>query len=248
MIGILDSGIGGCTVLDALRVIAPRADVVYFADVAGAPYGSKDDATIAARVRGGLRILRAHGATTIAVACHTASVIVSSFPESIEDVVTMVDASVTCIADASPGRCAIVATPATIRSGVYARRCRLLGIIPEDIPTADLAPVIESAAPRDTIASIVAHIADAVRARGCDAVLLGCTHFPIARPFFDAAFATRGANMRMIDPTAAVAAAVAARTDVGGGAALRMFVSADSATFAAHVAARYPGVPMTRVG
>ena len=73
---LFDSGVGGLTVYDALRKVLPDAPVIYAADLAGLPYGSKTEAQIAARVAGLLgRMAERYQPRLACIACNTASTI-----------------------------------------------------------------------------------------------------------------------------------------------------------------------------
>ena len=73
---VFDSGVGGLTVYDQLRAILPDAPVIYAADLAGMPYGTKTEAQIAARVAGLLgRMSERFAPRLVCIACNTASTI-----------------------------------------------------------------------------------------------------------------------------------------------------------------------------
>ena len=77
---LFDSGVGGLTVLAALRRVLPEAPVIYAADTAGLPYGSKSEAEIAARVAGLLgRMTERWHPRLVCIACNTASTIAVSY-------------------------------------------------------------------------------------------------------------------------------------------------------------------------
>src|SRR3954464_1946743 len=74
MIGVFDSGIGGLSVLRALRVELPHAEFKYIADTAHAPYGERDESFVAERSRVITReLVDEHGAELVVVACNTAT-------------------------------------------------------------------------------------------------------------------------------------------------------------------------------
>ena len=73
MIGVFDSGSGGLTVVRAIQKIAPQADILYLADTANFPYGSKENEEIKRLTLRAVACLRAEGATTIVVACNSVS-------------------------------------------------------------------------------------------------------------------------------------------------------------------------------
>ena len=72
-IGVFDSGIGGLTVLRALRRRAPRADFVFLGDLARVPYGVHDQPTILSYARSDAEFLLSQGADAIVIACNTAT-------------------------------------------------------------------------------------------------------------------------------------------------------------------------------
>ena len=73
MIGVFDSGVGGLTVLSALRELLPSADVVYFGDTKNAPYGTRSREELGRLSVHGLQFLQEHGATNIISACNSVS-------------------------------------------------------------------------------------------------------------------------------------------------------------------------------
>jgi glutamate racemase len=73
-IGVFDSGVGGLSILKALRAELPAQDFVYFADTGHAPYGERDEAYVVARTRVVVERLRAeHGIQALVIACNTAT-------------------------------------------------------------------------------------------------------------------------------------------------------------------------------
>src|ERR1051325_8006466 len=73
MVGLFDSGSGGLTVLTALRKQAPNADVVYFGDIAHAPYGIRSAENLAVLTHEGVRVLKSFGAEALVSACNSVS-------------------------------------------------------------------------------------------------------------------------------------------------------------------------------
>ncbi|MCE9541626.1 hypothetical protein K8R03_03675 [Candidatus Kaiserbacteria bacterium] len=123
MIGVFDSGVGGLTVLKAMRDVYPSIDVVYFGDTKNAPYGKKSGAELSALTVAGIRFLLDHGATTLVSACNSVS---ASLAVSLYDVLSikstqlieMVGPTVSAFKGSSE-RVALCATTATIESGMY---------------------------------------------------------------------------------------------------------------------------------
>ena len=72
-IGVFDSGVGGLSVYQALRVLLPHEDFIYFGDTARLPYGTKSPETVEAYTLGAARLLRDRGIKFLVVACNTVS-------------------------------------------------------------------------------------------------------------------------------------------------------------------------------
>src|ERR1700727_3831695 len=72
-IGAFDSGVGGLTVVQAMRAMLPAEDILYLGDTARVPYGNKSPETIIRYSRENLSYLRSHGVKAVVVACNTAS-------------------------------------------------------------------------------------------------------------------------------------------------------------------------------
>ena len=72
-IGVFDSGLGGLTVLSALRARLPQEDFIYFADTRFLPYGNRSEAFIRTRSLAIAQALVARGAKAIVIACNTAT-------------------------------------------------------------------------------------------------------------------------------------------------------------------------------
>lgn len=196
-IGVFDSGIGGATVLAALRARFPIYDFSYFGDTANVPYGPKSSAQICALSESAALRMVAHRLDALVVACNTASSwalpnfqkILGSVP-----VFGMVESGVEAVrnallTDLKP--VVVFGTQATIRSGVYGKYFK------SEIPAAQvleqacplLVPMIEEGWKdheilRLTLAEYVAPAA-AISNRGV--ALLACTHYPWIRDFFQAA-------------------------------------------------------------
>src|SRR3989344_6076418 len=86
MIGVFDSGVGGLTVLKAMRDVYPSIDVVYFGDTKNSPYGKKSGKELSALTVAGIRFLLEHGATTLVSACNSVS---ASLAVSLYDVLSI---------------------------------------------------------------------------------------------------------------------------------------------------------------
>ena len=173
---VVDSGVGGLTVLRQLRRQYPHCNFVYFADSAHCPYGTQSDAEIFSRVSTVVDWLVQNGANSVVLACNTASVFAdrlrSMFPLPIYDVVTP-----TCrlAARLAQGDVAVLATDATVRSGIYVRHLAALGVASRQYACSALVPFAEHNAVRTDECRHAVRLALAEP----DAVILGCTHFPL---------------------------------------------------------------------
>ena len=131
MIGVFDSGVGGLTVLKAMRDVYPSFDAVYFGDTKNAPYGLRSRAEISHFTVAGIRFLLDHGATTIVSACNSVS---ASLAVSIFDVLSLqngqlIEMAGPCVSafKDSHARIALCATQATLDSGLYKNAYRMIG-------------------------------------------------------------------------------------------------------------------------
>src|SRR4051812_17588672 len=149
---VLDSGLGGLTVVRELRTALPAEDIVYFGDTARLPYGSKSAATVTTFVKQIIAYMREHEPKHVLIACNTATAMAlpalrSQFPElSISGVVEPGAKAAVLAAGAKELPCiGVIATEATIRSKAYDRaiiRRRQLAR-PLLRPTPLLVPIIE---------------------------------------------------------------------------------------------------------
>ena len=187
-IGIFDSGVGGLTILQAVRKRMPGERLVYLADSAGFPYGGRSAADIQARTAASCRALLDGGCKLIVIACNTATVAAlvhlrARFPEV--PFVGVVPVVKPLAERTRTGMVAVLATPGTAASdylaGLVARFARGTRVLSIGCP--GLADLVEEgivAGPRvdEALAAPLA----AVRRSGADLVGLGCTHYPFLRP------------------------------------------------------------------
>ena len=185
-VGVLDSGVGGISVLRALVRELPHEDFRFFGDSANAPYGEKDEATVLSLTRGIVERLLDDGAKAIVIACNTAtSVAAEALRAAHPDVpIVGIEPALKPAAEAFPhGRILVMATEVTLRLDKYHELARAWGGECEviSVPCPGLAARIERGelgAPdlTETIRALVGEHAGAV-----DAVVLGCTHYPFVR-------------------------------------------------------------------
>jgi len=187
-IGVFDSGVGGLSVLNALRDTLPHERFVYFADTAHAPYGERGDPHVIDRTRDVTRYLvQAHRVKALVVACNTATaaaVHLVRTEHAALPVIGIEPALKPAVAASRTGRVGVLATRGTLGSSKFrALHASLAGQVEFVLQPCDgLAAAIEA---NDT-AAIAALCRDYMGALGTfgtapgeiDTVVLGCTHYP----------------------------------------------------------------------
>ncbi|MFN4240558.1 MAG: glutamate racemase [Erythrobacter cryptus] len=216
---LFDSGVGGLTVFDALRQVLPDAPVIYAADLAGLPYGSKTEAQIAARVAGLLGRMAERWQPRLAcIACNTASTIALGMVREVLEIpiVGTVPAIKPAAALTRSGTIGLVGTEATIRQAYvddlaarFAADKRLLRVAAPELVGAAEAKLRGRAVDPALIAAVKARLLAMPGAEGLDVLVLACTHFPLLGEELAAAF---GPNVAQIDGAAGIARRIAALT------------------------------------
>ena len=217
-IALFDSGMGGLTVLKAIATTLPHEDLLYLGDTARLPYGTKGRDTIIRYTLKAAETLVARGVKMLVVACNTATA--TALPTLREHVaplpvvgVVEPGAQAACAATRN-GQIAVIATEATIASGVYHRAitairpearihgkaCTLFVSLAEE-GLMD-GPIVEGVA-HHYLDSIFSEPDPALRP---DTLLLGCTHFPL---FAEALQGVVTPAVRVVNPAATVAQTVA---------------------------------------
>ena len=184
LVGVIDSGVGGLTILKQLQVAYPQCDYIYIADGAYCPYGTKQPHEIFRRVYLLVYYLKWRGVTSVIIACNTASTYVERlrrmFPFPIHDVIAP-----TChlIADVTEcRRVALLATDATVDSGIYQRTLLSYGIDTVAYKCSSFVPFVEAnAVNTPQCEQTVRHVLQQLPLANIDTVILGCTHFPLLR-------------------------------------------------------------------
>ncbi|WP_457569967.1 glutamate racemase [Desulfurobacterium sp.] len=186
-IGIFDSGVGGLTVLKAIRDRFPDEDFVYFGDTARVPYGTKSERTIIRYSLENARLLRKFNVKLIVVACNTSSSYALDILEKEMDVpvlgVVKPGASA-AVKATKTGNIGVIGTEATIKSGAYRRE--ILAINPFlkifEKPCPLFVPLIEEGWLDDEITYMVAErYLSELKNKNIDTLVLGCTHYPLLK-------------------------------------------------------------------
>lgn len=213
---IFDSGVGGLSVLDAVRKLLPDAPVIYAADNAGRPYGGKSEAEIAARVAGLLgRMAERFHPRLACIACNTASTIALGMVREVLHIpiVGTVPAIKPAAVLTKTGTIGLIGTEATIRQAYvdkleaeFAGDKTLLRLAaPALVETAEAKlrgePVDETAI-RDAAAKLKAMAGD----KAMDTLVLACTHFPLLSAELRTAF---GPGVQLVDGADGIARRIA---------------------------------------
>jgi glutamate racemase len=235
-LGLYDSGLGGLTVLRALRAAGIDQDIVYFADQAHVPYGDKTEAQLHGYLAENLALLTERRVDAVVMACNTSCAVAQKlgWPSAPFPVLDLIANAGAAFAGTPHRRIGVVATAATVRAGAYGRAIRAAAPAAEvfELAAPALVPLVESgdadtAAARDAVRDAVAQLPPDL-----DALVYGCTHYPLLDRWFAAALAPRVAR---IDPAVAQAAATArlvARLGLAPGAsATAYYTNGDAAPF-----------------
>jgi glutamate racemase len=213
---IFDSGVGGLTVLDAMRALLPDAPVIYAADNAGLPYGTKSEAEIATRVAGLLgRMTERFRPRLVCIACNTASTIALGMVREVLEVpiVGTVPAIKPAAALTRTGVIGLLGTEATIRQGYVDRleaefaadKTLLRHAAPELVAAAE-ARLRGEPVDAAVFARAAQGLRDQAKGTAIDTVVLACTHFPLLAGDLAAAF---GPGVRFVDGADGIARRIA---------------------------------------
>jgi glutamate racemase len=218
-IGAFDSGVGGLTVVKAMRELLPAEDILYLGDTARVPYGNKSPDTIIRYSREIMAYLKSRDVKAVVVACNTASAHALSILQKESDVPVIgviapgVEAA---LAATRNGRVGIIGTQGTIQSEAYQdllRKSRADVVI-----TAVAAPLLVSLVEEDWLSHpatllIMEEYLAPMKAARVDTVVLACTHYPLLKPL---AQRVLGPEVVLVDSAQNAAAALAQQLATAG--------------------------------
>ncbi|APD09186.1 MULTISPECIES: glutamate racemase [Thermus] len=176
-IGVFDSGVGGLTVLKALRHALPREDFLYFGDTARVPYGGKPLPMVRRFAWEIAGFLLRQGVKALVVACNTASS--AALPDLAEDLSVPVFGVLEPAAEVARGyrKVGLIGTQATVESGAYGRYVPLAWA--KACPL--FVPLVEEGLWDDPVALLVARHYLEEAPKDLEALILGCTHYPFLK-------------------------------------------------------------------
>jgi glutamate racemase len=256
-IGVFDSGVGGLTVLKAMRATLPNENFVYLGDTARLPYGTKSPTSIARYAAQATAKLVEHDIKLLVVACNTASAVaLDALQEQMAPipVIGVVEPGASAAVAARPGGSHLVlATEATVRFGAYRRAIssqdRAASIREESCEL--LVALAEEGWTSGVIAdAIVRRYLDAAQDEDfkADSIILGCTHFPLLR---DVIVAAVGDGVEVVDSAVTTAAVVRKTLAANGGLAdgqqqgTLKLLATDGVKRFARVGGQFLGEPLT---
>jgi len=217
-IGVFDSGVGGLTVVAAMRRAMPAEQILYLGDTARVPYGSKSPRTVERYAGGCHRFLVERGVKAVVIACNTASA--TALPSlqassSVPVVGAVQPGAQSAVAATRTGRVGVIGTLATIRSGAYREAIRTLSpsATVSELACPLLVPLAEEGWTSGTIARAVAtkYLAQLFELDAdIDTLVLGCTHYPLLSAVLgEVARELAGRQIAVVDSATAMAKAVA---------------------------------------
>ena len=207
-IGIFDSGVGGISVLRAVREQMPEESVIYFGDQGHIPYGPRPMEQIRDFSEATTRFLLEQGAKIIVVACNTASAAALKYlREKFHDVqfVGMEPAVKPAAEYTHTGKVGVLATPATFQGELYASVVERFanGVELYQNTCNGLVQQVEQGRLNDgETRQILENALQPMLEKNIDTVVLGCTHYPFVIPLIQDIV---GENVRVIDPAPAIA-------------------------------------------
>jgi len=241
VIGLFDSGLGGLTVVRRVRERLPDVDLLFFADQAHVPYGGRAADDLFVLLQSNLAWLDERNVEAIVMACNTSCAIADLFgwPPTRAEVFDLLDAATIALQHIDARRVGVVATEATVRSGAYGRRIRNAIHQCEvwEVAAPELVPLVEAGQTEGAQARDAVGRACSALPPDLDAVVYGCTHYPVLERHFTSSLSS---SVQLIDPALVQATRVAEflqleETPAGSGTT-RYVTSGDPQRFRASIA------------
>ena len=206
-VGIFDSGVGGLSVMQAIRARLPHAELLYAADTGHAPYGDRSEAFLCDRSERIARFLTDQGAQIVVVACNTATAAAVAALRAASPTLPLVGVEPgikPAVALSAARRIGVLATTRTLASDKFQRLAQAHAdgaqLVLQACP--GLADAIEAAdAAGSGLDVLVERYCAPLRDAGVDVAVLGCTHYVFARTLFERALP----GVRLVDTADAVA-------------------------------------------
>ena len=187
MMDVFDSGVGGLTVAREISRQLPDENIVYFGDTARVPYGSKSQNTIIRFSEQIIRFLKTKEVKAIVIACNTASALALDAVKDEFDIpiLGVVIPGARAAVEATKNRkVGVVGTEATVQSGMYTKVIQ--GMNPEITVIEKACPLFvplveEGFKEHQVTEEVIEYYLESMRSTDIDAMILGCTHYPLLR-------------------------------------------------------------------
>ena len=205
-IGIFDSGVGGLTVLKALRQALPSESFVYLGDTARLPYGSKSAETIRRYLAQNMRFLQNLGVKAVVVACNSASTVLAGDVWDALPVYGVIRPGARQACSVTRNRrIGVLGTAATIQSGAYPEALREFdtAVFAVQQPCPLLVPLVEEGWEGDSVTrEVLKRYLHNPLSQNVDTLILGCTHYPVLKTLIAE---IAGPDVCLVDSAEAVA-------------------------------------------
>ncbi|TXC78900.1 glutamate racemase [Luteibaculum oceani] len=222
-IGVIDSGIGGLTVANAIRDLLPNEAIYYFGDTAHLPYGDKSAASVRYYTARITDLLVKKGCKCVVIACNTASSFAAKTAEEIADGVKVIDVVTPVIEHIiqylSNKKIGIIGTKGTIESRIYPRRLKLEGknIDVKSMATPLLASMVEEGFFKNKISkAVINQYLSSHHLSGIEALVLACTHYPLIKPEISSYYNAQNIDVEVVDNASLTAKAVRNYLEISG--------------------------------
>lgn len=191
-IGVFDSGLGGLTVVRAIQRQLPNEELIYLGDTARVPYGTRSAQTVVRYARSCAKRLQEHLPKVLVVACNTVSAVaIDALRVELDvPVLGVIEPGARAGVQASTtGRIGVIATAGTVRSGAYSRAITSASTRAQVVARAAplLVPLAEEGWLEGEVpARVVERYLQPFEQDEIDALILGCTHYPLFRALIEA--------------------------------------------------------------
>ena len=206
-VGVIDSGVGGLSVLRALQQAMPHETFLYLGDTARAPYGTRTRETITAFVAELTDWMEQNGVKQLVAACNTITVLGTDVIRGSHSftVIGMSKAAAEVLQVSKNKRVGLMATDFTVSTGAHRNEIQAVEPAAEvfGVGCTKFVPLIEGnrfGSPE--LQAAISEYADALKEKNVDTVILGCTHYPFVKTYLQEAF---GPDVTIIDPAEATA-------------------------------------------
>lgn len=207
-IGIFDSGVGGLTVLNAVRALLPEVSILYFADTAFFPYGEKSVEIIQARMKKIISFFKREQCDLIIIACHSASSAIYNIIDELEKkynlaIINMIDPTIDYILNnkINHKKIGLIGTRQTVQQNIYAKKINNLFAL----ATPELANAIETEAQEEEINHLLKKYLENNLLKNINLLILACTHYPIIKNIIKNYYNNKKIKIIIIDPALLIA-------------------------------------------